>query len=879
MDSSDNQLLLRWAERRDAEAFRELAMRYAGLVYGTSRRILRDAHEAEDVAQECFIQLATGKLRNGTSLGAWLHRVATNLSINRLRSRNRAEAREEQYARETGQVITPVWDDISPLIDEAINALPERLRLPLVLHFFEGQTHDTIATELRVSRSAITQRIHAAVESVREGLKSRRIDVTAIALFPLLTDNLVRVDISPTLQANISKIAIAGLDKLNSSHRGTSAKMGLRIVAAMLPFALLCAAAVYFVNTRLQSISDTRTVDRALLAKSTLESVNGDNQPRTSQKPANPVDATKPNSAISAPIPEQTKSEFVLHGVVADADGYGIEDARVLIWPETGATFPPKQAVVVARANNTGQYALYLSECPAAATITVSAKGYDSSVIDQFKFAALPKRDNTELNFVLNPGSELLGILIGPNGTPATNALVLTRHIQYEMGYMDGLDVATTTDETGYFCLNYAKTTTAVDIQVCTANGESDAFLGLPVGETEPLKLQMRNGVSITGSVTPGGVQPESGTAVWAYTALREWFDKSGNKHVVHGQMISAPVHSDGTYELNGLPARYSYVVLLVSPAGFTVSCDDEKTPVLEPGTRAQLDLICTSPIRVRGHALMESSKESMMTRVYFVSTSNPAAEVSTFTKANGAYELSLPTLGTYRAYTQVDQFWDIPFDSKFEKVVEIAQQETVVDLDIPEMFRVPVRVIDADQNPLPGAEVSLSRLRVDGSGPIWSPQLTSNAGRTVLKCFPDHEFWVRAHMEGFITAESATMRARDGEVPADLTLLLRRPGNITARLIDVKGVPLPKCSYQLRATGSLLGTENFMCSSTDENGRINYEKALRSDRVHIDLKAEYEGKMVDLVDADFEGPTDEGLDLGTIVVGEDNAAVSPGLR
>ena len=51
-------LLKQYAGSRDAEAFAELARRYAGLVYGTCLRIVGNAFDAEDVAQECFLELA-----------------------------------------------------------------------------------------------------------------------------------------------------------------------------------------------------------------------------------------------------------------------------------------------------------------------------------------------------------------------------------------------------------------------------------------------------------------------------------------------------------------------------------------------------------------------------------------------------------------------------------------------------------------------------------------------------------------------------------------------------------------------------------------------------------------------------------------------------
>lgn len=95
----DRQLLAQWVAQRDADAFGALVVRHLPMVYGTCRRILGDASEAEGVAQECFEILAErASTRVGGYLGAWLHRVATNRALSRLRSDARRKAREGHCA-------------------------------------------------------------------------------------------------------------------------------------------------------------------------------------------------------------------------------------------------------------------------------------------------------------------------------------------------------------------------------------------------------------------------------------------------------------------------------------------------------------------------------------------------------------------------------------------------------------------------------------------------------------------------------------------------------------------------------------------------------------------------------------------------------------
>jgi DNA-directed RNA polymerase specialized sigma24 family protein len=69
MNSSDRTLIEKWTTRRDADAFAEIVSRYSGMVYATCLRILRNGSEAEEVAQECFLKLATGGTVIRSSLG------------------------------------------------------------------------------------------------------------------------------------------------------------------------------------------------------------------------------------------------------------------------------------------------------------------------------------------------------------------------------------------------------------------------------------------------------------------------------------------------------------------------------------------------------------------------------------------------------------------------------------------------------------------------------------------------------------------------------------------------------------------------------------------------------------------------------------------
>src|SRR4051794_13605952 len=86
---TDRSLLDSFAQRGDTEAFAALTQRTAGMVYATCRRIVGDAALAQDAAQETFLQLLRNPQSVTGSVGAWLHRVATNKALDLVRGEGR----------------------------------------------------------------------------------------------------------------------------------------------------------------------------------------------------------------------------------------------------------------------------------------------------------------------------------------------------------------------------------------------------------------------------------------------------------------------------------------------------------------------------------------------------------------------------------------------------------------------------------------------------------------------------------------------------------------------------------------------------------------------------------------------------------------------
>lgn len=262
MSPADQFLLNQWISKRDAQAFKSLTSKYCGMVYGTCVRVLRNAADAEDVAQECFLTLASVPRGPRAPLGAWLHAVATHKALNHRRSEQRRRSREDCFARTARTSTVMHWDDVSPYVDEAIEALPAKVRVAIIGHFVEDQAVTAIAAQEHVTHSAISQRIQKGVLLIRERLNEKGIAITASALAAMFTDQAFAMPIDATdLSLKLGRIALSGTTAA-APHASTSALLGMKGVAAVLA-ALVALVGVYTFLGR----SNSQPVDAASFAE------------------------------------------------------------------------------------------------------------------------------------------------------------------------------------------------------------------------------------------------------------------------------------------------------------------------------------------------------------------------------------------------------------------------------------------------------------------------------------------------------------------------------------------------------------------------------------------------------------------------------------
>lgn len=175
---SDEDLVARFT-RGDARAARALYERYARLVFAVAVRMAPDADTAEDFAQEAWIRIfrALPGFRWGSSLSTWMHRVALNAALQRIRSRKVRETVEEDVrVRPTDHAAATLAPEerihLSLSIDRAVMRLPDRMRLVLVLHDVEGYGHAEIGALLGISEGTSKSQLFKARRKLRAELSS-----------------------------------------------------------------------------------------------------------------------------------------------------------------------------------------------------------------------------------------------------------------------------------------------------------------------------------------------------------------------------------------------------------------------------------------------------------------------------------------------------------------------------------------------------------------------------------------------------------------------------------------------------------------------------------------------------------------------------------
>lgn len=183
-------LLAQYRASGAPEVFAQIMRAYGGMVFSVCLKVTKDAADAEDASQATFLTLAV-QCKTGatiTYLGPWLKKVAKRSSLDLVRSRKRRTRRETITAenRPEHYRIHPSagseHSELSAIIRAELDELPAKYRMPLVLHYFGGLSHDQISREMQCTTAALGVRLHRARKMLGKRLSARGISLEGAAL-------------------------------------------------------------------------------------------------------------------------------------------------------------------------------------------------------------------------------------------------------------------------------------------------------------------------------------------------------------------------------------------------------------------------------------------------------------------------------------------------------------------------------------------------------------------------------------------------------------------------------------------------------------------------------------------------------------------------
>ncbi len=260
------------AQSHDAACWEALVTQVGNEILDLARRILRDDSLADDATQETLLRVRDcagqfapdGQTDANTAARRWIMRIACTTALKLLRTRNRAQARDEAYAKSAPSSAQHSQPDpeLTARVRQEVEALPERERIPIVCHFFADMPYDQIARQLGCPVGTAKTHVHRGLEKLRGRL----------ALLGIL---LPVTGIEPALRATATTGATATASQLLkwkallSAPKAVSTGIGIGGLSFM---AKLCLGAT-----------------AALLAAFAAVTVNRAHSASTSPAPVNPI--------------------------------------------------------------------------------------------------------------------------------------------------------------------------------------------------------------------------------------------------------------------------------------------------------------------------------------------------------------------------------------------------------------------------------------------------------------------------------------------------------------------------------------------------------------------------------------------------------------
>jgi len=183
----DDDKLIHRISKKDPVAFEQLVKRYQSMVLNICRRLLGDYHQAEETAQDVFVQIfqKASSFRRKSKVSTWIYRIAVNRSLNMIRRNKRirwmkdvgfsqldkySEEKIQFESKQNGPMELFERKEFRQILQKAVDRLPEKQKAAFILNQFEGLSAEEISEILKVSINNVEVRIYRAKRKLQSFL-------------------------------------------------------------------------------------------------------------------------------------------------------------------------------------------------------------------------------------------------------------------------------------------------------------------------------------------------------------------------------------------------------------------------------------------------------------------------------------------------------------------------------------------------------------------------------------------------------------------------------------------------------------------------------------------------------------------------------------
>jgi RNA polymerase sigma factor (sigma-70 family) len=209
MMSDDMALVRDYAARQSEPAFATLVARHVSLVHSAALRQAGDPQLAADITQTVFLILArkAGSLNPNTILPGWLYRTTRFVAAAALKIQRRRQRREQEALTMIQETpADPAWEQLSPLLDEAMAQLPGKDRDAIVLRYFQNKNLRDVGAVFGVDEYAAQKRVARALEKMRGIFVKNGVRSTAQIIAGLISANSIQA--APASLAGATSAAV-----------------------------------------------------------------------------------------------------------------------------------------------------------------------------------------------------------------------------------------------------------------------------------------------------------------------------------------------------------------------------------------------------------------------------------------------------------------------------------------------------------------------------------------------------------------------------------------------------------------------------------------------------------------------------------------------